>query len=121
MADLRGFMSAGERDRLVTIQQVADSDGASGFPVETWTTLALAWMGRVPIRGVERVQAGQIQARYDARWVMSYRADMDPDEVDVPKTRRLVYEGRSHDIVHAEHIGRKQGIELTTMASTKVS
>jgi hypothetical protein len=52
---------------------------------------------------------------------MHYRADMDPELIDVPKKRRLKFQGRVHNIVHAEHVGRKDGIELTTSAQTAVA
>jgi hypothetical protein len=51
---------------------------------------------------------------------MYYRADMDPDLVDVPKARRLVFGGRVHDIAAAQHLGRREGIELSTKATTQV-
>lgn len=109
----------GERDRAVTIQRRdADEADAVGEPVETWTTLvAAAYMKRIDANGRERFQASQVSAPYDTRWEMSYRADMDPDLVDVPKLRRLKYKGRYYDIVHAALINRQDGIELSTLAS----
>ena len=50
---------------------------------------------------------------------MSYIASMDPELVDVPKLRRLVYQGRTYEIVHAAMIGRREGIEFLTIASSK--
>lgn len=85
-----------------------------------WTNIGAEFMGREPLKGMERLQAGQIASRYDSRWLMPYRADMDPDLVDVPKDRRLVFGGRVQEIVSAQHVGRKEGVELTTMATTKV-
>jgi hypothetical protein len=114
MPSKRTRLDAGLRDRVVTIQQrssvdVPDED--SGEPVETWTTLDIAaW---------ERFKADQTAARYDTKWEMNYRLDMDPELVDVPKTRRLVVNGRYHDIVACFEIGRRAGIEVLTMASTK--
>lgn len=108
----------GERDRLVTIQQRgADTTDEAGEPVETWTTLVSAYMRRIDAGGRERFQAAQLSAPYDTRWEMGYRADMDPDLVDVPKRRRLLYKGRFYDIVQAALINRQDGIELSTLAS----
>jgi head-tail adaptor len=73
------------------------------------------------LRGAERMQAAALASSYDARWIMHYRADMDPELIDVPKKRRLKFQGRVHNIVHAEHVGRKDGIELTTSAQTAVA
>lgn len=109
-------LDAGALDREVTIQQVTSSIGTSGFPVETWSTLVAAeWMQKMDVRGRERFAAGQHTAPYDTRWVLWYRDDMDPEVVDVAKTRRLSYQGRFYDIVSATLIGRYEGIELLTL------
>lgn len=109
---------AGERDRLVTVQQLTESVGTSGFPVEAWTPLASVYLGKTPAGGRERyaASADQFSAPYDTRWEGPYRADMDPELIDVEKKRRLLYKGRIHNIVHAAMIGRYEGIELLTQA-----
>ena len=107
--------AAGRRDVLVTVEQVTDSVGASGFPVQTWTTLAQIWMGRQAVRASERFVTHQDSAWADTRWYAPYRADLDPDLVAVTKTRRLVVAGRAHDIV-AAHVVDRRYVELTTLA-----
>lgn len=117
MAQRIAPMEAGERDRLVTLQQLTESVGTSGFPKETWTTLVSDMpAARFDLRQAEKFRASQLSAPYDVRWEINYRADMDPEIVDVTKKRRLVYRGREHDIVGASMIGRKDGIELLTLA-----
>jgi head-tail adaptor len=116
-------LDAGKRDRIVTIQQRSTADTAdsdSGEPVETWTTLVAAMPAhKVDISGWERFQADQTSARYDTKWEMNYRTDMDPELVDVPKTRRLLVQSKPHDIVACFEIGRRAGLELLTIASSK--
>lgn len=114
----------GERDRAVTIQQRPSADATSGdsrFPVETWTTLAeRVYMRKVDGAsgwGGERFQANQLSAPATTLWEMSYRADMDPELVNVAKLRRLTYQGRTYDILEANMIGRREGIELRTLSS----
>ena len=115
-------MESGERDRAVTVQQLTDSVGSSGFPVETWATLyETAWMRKVDVSQRERFMAAQLSSPIDTQWEMGYVADMDPDLVDVAKSRRLVYQGRVFDIVSAQQIGRCDGIELLTLAKGAVS
>lgn len=113
------LMEPGDRDRRVTIQYRRDGTSTTDFPVDDWDTTRsrTVWMGRADLRGAEKLAATGVQASYDARWTMGYREDMDPDLVDVPKGRRLVYQGRVLDIVWAQHIGRKDGIELGTIAN----
>lgn len=107
---------AGERDRLVIVQQSTDGIATSNYPTETWTQLTTMFMSTQPAGGRERFVADQFSAPYDTRWEGPYRADMDPELVDVPKKRRLVYRGRIHNIVQAEMIGRYEGVALLTQA-----
>ena len=109
-------ISSGKMDRSVTIQSVAEA--ASGYPTETWSTLAVEWMEKETASGSERFATGQVAAQIQTVWRMNWRADMDPDSLDVPKTRRLVFMGRVFDITEACEVGRRQGIELTTVAAS---
>ena len=113
-------MEPGQRDRAVLIQQADTSTATSGFTKEAWFTLVpVAWMCKKDVRAEERWKTAQIAAKFDSVWEMGYRADMDPELVDVPKLRQLVYQGRTYQIVSAKQIGRREGIELATVASTK--
>jgi SPP1 family predicted phage head-tail adaptor len=109
-------MEAGERDRRITIQKYTEvTVGDSGFPAEPWTTLATVFARKEDISGRERYIEGQLSAPAMTRWEVHYRADIDPDLVDVPKVRRVLYHGRIHDIVSASTIDRKEGIEFITL------
>ena len=110
-------MDPGQRDRAVTIQQLTEGLGDNGFPTETWTTLVSpVWMRKRDLRMNERFQADQLGAKIDTEWEMGYRADMDPELVDVARTRRLLYQTRVYDITGASLIGRREGVELSTLA-----
>jgi SPP1 family predicted phage head-tail adaptor len=112
----RPMVASGQRTRAVTIQQLTESTGESGFPIETWTTLAVEYMARLDLRANEQFAVNQTSAFAETQWHMPYREDMDPDLVDVAKTRRLVYEGRTYDILTASALDWRKGIELTTLA-----
>ena len=58
----------------------------------------------------------QLSAAADTKWTMPYRADLDPDLVDVAKTRRLVYKERVYGITGAKLIERKAGVVMETLA-----
>lgn len=111
-------MEAGERDVQVTIQRMTESTGTSGFPVETWATLTTMFARKEDLRSMERMNLDQLSARADTRWEVNYRVDLDPDLVDVAKTRRVLYKGRAHDITGASIIGRNEGIELMTLVKS---
>jgi head-tail adaptor len=113
----RPKLGAGQRDKEVRIEQRVDSVAGTRYPVETWTTLVpLEWMSRTEVRANERFAASQLTASTETQWEMNYRADMDPDLLDVPGTRRLVYLGRTYNITAASVIEPKRGIELLTLA-----
>ena len=107
---------AGLRDRAVTIEGLTATTGPSGFPVESWTPIATLYAFRRDATGRERFAADQTTAPYDTVWEVNYTRDLDPQTVDVPRTRRLVAEGRVYDVVAAAVIGPRQGIEVTTLA-----
>ena len=104
--------SAGQRIRYVRIESRTDPEAQ----FEQWDTLAHEWMARADLSADERFKGDQETAYADTRWVMPYRADMDPELVDVAHLRRLVYEGRAYDIRAAKPSGWKRDLELTTLA-----
>lgn len=107
---------SGTRDRWITVQALTESVGASRRPVESWDTLLQVWAAKMDVGGRERLVADQLSAPYDTRWELPYSDAIDPELVDVRKTRRLVVSGRVHDIVSAQEIGRKRGVEVLTLA-----
>ncbi len=116
-----GVMESGNRDRRITIQQLTEVDASSHMPQEDWTTLvSMMPASKVDISGRERFAAEQLSARYDTRFEINYRADMDPDLVDVPKKRRILFSGRIFDIVFATQIGRREGVALMTLAGSRL-
>lgn len=106
----------GDRDRRVTIQQMTEDVDESFTPTETWTPLCRVWAEKIEVSGLEKFRAQQLSAPYNTRWRIPYRRDMDPELVNVPKSRRLVWQSRNHDIVSATMISRRDGIELETLS-----
>jgi hypothetical protein len=115
-----GTVPIGRRDRWVTIEGLpdeTDTQGRSGFPSEAWSPLVEHVTAmKQDVGGRERFVDNQLSTAYDTRWEIAYRPDMDPELVDVTKRRRLVYLGRTYDIVAAIMIGRREGIELLTLS-----
>jgi len=110
-------LSVGARDRLITIEQCVDMVGASQFPIEMWTTLvADVWAAYDDAGGSETFVTPQLSATAQVTWTIPYRADCDPELIDVAKRRRVVANGRIYDILAASPIGRHAGLELRTRA-----
>ena len=113
--------SSGARDHLVTVQQ-RTTVAAPGYPVETWTRLGSYYMHRVDssFNAGERFTGAQTIGTQMTTWDMPYVATMDPELVDVPATRRLVYQGRTYDIQSAARVER-HAIELVTLVGSAVA
>ena len=116
-------MESGERTIRALIQQrsAVDAVDAGGHPTETWSTLMYAWFRKQDQKGEERFVAGQLSGPKVTQWEMGYAASMDPDLLDVPKLRRLVYQSRIYDITDASLIGNREGVELLTLDAKKVT
>ncbi len=120
MASGDGFLNAGELDREITLQQLTPSDGADGFPVDTWSTLDTVWAAKDDISAKQRFSGAQLAAPFDCTFRIYYRADMDPELLDVPTVRRVVYLGRRFRITYAQQLERLAGIELQCLAPNEV-
>lgn len=115
------YDGSGAFDREVTIQQLSEAVGTDGGTTPTWTTLATVWARKQDVRGGERFSAHQLSAPFDTVWTLHYREDCDPETVDVPKLRRLVFQSRTYDVVFARHLGRRGALEMTTLSKGAVS
>jgi len=113
---------AAARDKLVTIQQSSDAVDAGGHPSESWATLAQVWMSKEDVGATEKYENGQVSAPFDSVWEMPYLDSMDPERVNVPKLRRLLYRGRFYDIQEALLLQRHEGraIRLKTLAASTI-
>ena len=113
-------VAAGRRDKYVTIQAGTPSISGSGLPVTTWTDIGREWLHKSDVSGSERLAAAQLNANVDSEWELPYRADMDPELIDVPKLRRLSYSGRIYNILRATKLQRHEGngIRLVTLATS---
>lgn len=110
--------AAGRRDKqLVFEQKVAPTGGQ--YPAPSWLPLVTVWASRLDLRADERYATAQEAAYKETQWHFDYIASMDPDLVDVPNERRAKYLGRIYNIRAASMIGRKEGIEVITLARSQ--
>lgn len=112
----------GLRDRRILVQQLTETaEATSGAPQETWTPLCQMWARRTDAGDTERFTAQQIVAQVQTVWEVNYRADLDPELVDVAKRRRIIANGQIHDIVQAAQAERRDVLLLATIASSRVT
>lgn len=108
-------MRAGALDRRIVIERaLADDDGAN--ETEIWVALRTVWAQFIPSAGKEaRAALGQ-----DALLPASFRIRWSSEVADVGPRDRVRYPagagGRVYDIKAVVEIGRREGIELITVA-----
>lgn len=116
-------LNSGEMDREIVIEQLSQAVGGSRFPVDTWTSLTAdpIWACKDDQNGRERFTAAQQSDPFDSAFQIYYRDDMDPESVDLAKTRRINFNGRIYTIVSGRILGYQEGIELLTLAASRVT
>lgn len=112
--------AAGQRDKWVTVQTKTPATATSGYPKNaTWVDSTTLFMSRHDVRADERAAAGLESAFAETIWHAPYVESLDPEVVDVPATKRLVYKGRTYNIRSASLLDRKTGIEFVTLAQVR--
>lgn len=102
-------MKAGPLDRMATIQRATLVD--DGFTmVETWADLITLPAQVMQQGGREFFAAAQVQAEqrviFRLRWIEG-----------ITVLDRVSYAGRTHNIIDVKELGRREGIELLTVAA----
>jgi head-tail adaptor len=117
MTSTRSAVAAGKRDRRIALVPLVDTTDTSGFPLaEDGTPTITLWVSKEDISGRERLLMDQESAPYDSRFVLPFADAYNPNTVDVAKVFALEYAGRRYDIVNASEIGRRDGVEMLTLA-----
>lgn len=104
-------MSAGGRDRRITLQRVH----LVKTRLETlreFRPLATVWASHEPVQDGERMRAqqvaGAITDRFRVLWCAALR-DLGPED-------QLVFDGRTYGITGVKPIGRRHWLEITAVA-----
>lgn len=102
-------MDAGKLDRRITLRSVTVTQDAYGGVVETYADMATVWAQYLPGGGNERFVSAQVYAETQARFYLRWREG-------ITTQHRVVFDGRDYDIVAADEIGRREGLELRVRA-----
>lgn len=100
-------------DRKITLERFNyTTDSGSGEQVKTWSALATVWASKRDVSDSERVASAEVSAeigtRFQIRWDSSW-SDLNPKD-------RVVYDGRTYDIVGVKELGRREGLEISAKA-----
>lgn len=109
----RERVTAGKRDRLITIQRATYTTNEFNERVYAWSALASVWAGYLPVSDGERMRASQLGAELTGRFHvphLSVVASVNPKD-------RIVMDGDTFDILGVKEIGRREGLEITALKS----
>lgn len=108
-----GVLNAGDLDRRITLQQHGLTRNADNEPIVGFTTLATVWASVEYTSDVEKVRAAQVGATVSVRFQIRYsNAVKGIDAKD-----RVIYQDKTFDIVGVKELGRREGIEISAVAS----
>jgi len=108
-------MPAGKRDRRIRIEQAERGEPTpSGDRPLTWSLLAEVWSAKEPYKGKEIASAQNTVAKVDTRFRVLWTKAI--AQVTANETFRIVFEGRSYDIIEAFEIERHVEIEFLAWA-----
>jgi len=113
-------MLAGKLDRRIRLESATTTRGLDGHPVRTWSLLREVWAELRPIRGQEGFPAQQFAAKAEVTFRIRYTYGLDPLP-NPSEDMRIVYEGRSYDIVSVTEIGRREGLDITATARAEAA
>ena len=108
-------MKAREMDRRITLQRKAVAQDGFGEPIETWSDLATVWAQKVESARMAREapDAGEARAALTRR---TFRIRWDSSVSDVNPKDRIVFEGRTYDILGVSELGRREGFSIEAVA-----
>ena len=104
----------GAFDRRITLQQPAHTQDATGGRVPGWSRVATVWARRLSARGREFNAGGTdlaaveegFQIRHGAAWA------------GIDATWRVLYNGRTYDVLSVDEVGRRERFTLLCKAGT---
>ena len=105
-------MNAGPRNRRITLQRAITTKDAFNADIETWGALATVWASADPLSDAERVRAQEVGAVMSMRFGILWSSVVD----DLSPTDRLIYGGRTFNIVGVKELGLRDGLEITAAA-----
>lgn len=106
------MLDAGKLDRKIDLLRATYATDDANESIATWHVLANRSASATAVSDGEKLRASELGAtlsmRFKVRWDTSI-ADLDP-------TDRVLYNGRTYDIVGVKEIGRREYFEITAAA-----
>lgn len=108
-------MEAGKLDRRVLLQRRGGATNAFGEEAETWLNLGSVWASRRDVSDAERMAAAELGGAVTTRFRVRFSALTS----SIGPKDRLRSEGRLYEVTGVKEIGRRELVEITTVARTE--
>lgn len=109
----RKQVTAGKRDRNITLQRYAVSYNEDNEPIEGWADLATVKAAVNYVSDAEKVRAAEVGASITVRFQIAYSTTA----ADLNAKDRVLFEGRLFDIAGVKPLGRREGFEISAAAA----
>jgi SPP1 family predicted phage head-tail adaptor len=101
-------MQSGKLNRRIIVEQVTESQDASGFPGESWATYCKRWASVIPIGGIfsrEEFAARKFETKIDAVFLVRY----DSVTAAITPKMRISYNSKTYDIQSVFDVNEAHG------------
>ena len=102
-------MRAGALDRRIRIEQVTETQGASGEPTSSWAVLEVVAAEARSIGGSESFRGAAVVAEAEVGFLIPWRSDL-------TTKMRILYDGNTYDILRIAELGRREGLTIQAKA-----
>jgi len=106
-------MRSEKLDRRIAIERYSVTYNDDNEPTEAWASLATVWASVQYASDGEKVRAAEVGATISVRFQIRY----DSTWADVNAKDRVIYEGKTFDIVGVKELGRREGLEISAAAA----
>jgi SPP1 family predicted phage head-tail adaptor len=106
-------MRSEKLDRRITIERYGVTYNDDNEPTEAWAALATVSASVQYASDGEKVRAAEVGATISVRFQIRY----DSTWADVNPKDRVIYEGKTFDIIGVKELGRREGLEISAAAA----
>lgn len=107
-------MNSQNFDRRITLQRPAHTQDDSGGRVPGWETVCPVWARRLGAKGREFNAAGADLALVEEGFQIRYAPTWD----GIDATWRVLYNGKTYDLLSVDEVGRRERFTLLCKAGT---
>lgn len=108
---------AGKMDRRIDLLRATYAVNDANESIATWGVLASRAAKADAVSDGEKFRAAEMGASLSMRFMVRWSSDI----ADLDPTDRVLYDGRTYDIVAVKEIGRREYFEITAATRAEVN